>query len=430
MVSTEEIATRQSPVPDSSPSRSLVSILTGQLTAASRRHRRRHEGRWWIFATILLVLVAYLAFLVDPYRFDLRIYRAAAGAALKGASVYGTGDGDPHPPFTYPPFALLPLVPFALASLWVATVAWFAVSMGCLYAAAAICLRAIGRSATPVHAAAIAGLAAVALQPMRSTLGLGQINTVLLLMVLADALVVSRRRRGILIGLAGALKLTPLVFLAWFVVARDRAAALRGAATFGFATALAWSIFPEDSARFWLRDLVDLGRIGRLGDPLNQSWNGTVERLVGSGGLASVLWALLAVATVLVGLICARRLADCGFGLAAVSAVAVAGLLVSPVSWAHHWVWVFPAAVAGWRLRHDKPTLAWASAALVAVTAVSPWQLGDVPLVRDAWVIAGAAWLVVALAADRGAHPVRGARPNRPTDAEAAMSSSFHDSLG
>jgi alpha-1,2-mannosyltransferase len=226
------------------------------------------------------------------------------------------------------------------------------------------------------------------------------------------------------------LKLTPLVFLAWFLVARDRAAALRGVATFGFATALAWSMFPEDSARFWLRDLVDLSRIGRLGDPLNQSWNGTVERLVGSGGLASVLWALLAVATVLVGLICARRLADRGFGLASVSAVAVTGLLVSPVSWAHHWVWVFPAAVAGWGLRHDRATLAWASAALVAVTAVSPWRLGDAPLVRDAWVIAGAAWLVVALAADRGAHPVRGARPNRPTDAEAAMSSSFHDSIG
>jgi alpha-1,2-mannosyltransferase len=236
---------------------------------------------------------------------------------------------------------------------------------------------------------------------MRSTLDLGQINIVLLAVVLADACSVRSRRRGVLIGLAGAVKLTPLVFLAWLVVMRDRAAAVRGAVTFAIATALTWAVLPSDSTRYWLHDLFDPGRIGRLNDPLNQSLNGTVERVVGSGTPATVVWAMLAAATLAVGLLSARRLTDRGLRLASLSAVAISGLLASPVSWPHHWVWVFPATVAGWDLRRDRPALARASAVLAAVTAISPWRLADVPVARDAWVIAGVGWLLVALLGDR-----------------------------
>jgi alpha-1,2-mannosyltransferase len=366
-----------------------------------RRPWIRGRAGGWILALILLAVAAGSVFVRDPTPFDLRIYRDAVRTMLDGAPVYGRGYGEIHLPFTYPPFALFPIVPFALAPLWVATAAWFVVSLGCLYAAAAICLRSIGRAASPAHAAVVGGLAAVILQPMRSTLDLGQINIVLLALVLADAFSVSSRRRGVLIGLAGAVKLTPLVFLAWLMVARDRAAAIRGAATFAVATALTWAVLPSDSARYWLHELFDPGRIGRLDDPLNQSLNGTVERLVGSGTLATVAWAVLAAVTLAVGVLSARRLTDRGFGLASLSAVAIAGLLASPVSWPHHWVWVFPATVAGWGLRRDRPVLAWASVALAAVTAISPWRLADVPIARDAWVIAGASWLLVALLGDR-----------------------------
>jgi alpha-1,2-mannosyltransferase len=397
-------------------------VVRASSTDANRWHRVRSYGGWWAIAAIFFVIAAWSTFVLDPYRFDLRIYRAAVETLLKGASVYGTGDGDAHPPFTYPPSALFPLVPFGIVSLWFATLAWFVVTMGCLYAAARMCLRAIGGTAAPAHAAVVGWLAAVALQPMRSTFGLGQINIMLLLLVLADAFAVSSRRRGVLTGLSGAVKITPLVFLAWFVVARRRAAAMRGALTFAIATAVTWAVLPSESARYWLHDVFDPSRIGRLDDPLNQSWNGTVQRLMGDGTLATAVWVLLATATIVAGWMSARRFADRGFGLASVAAMAIAGLLASPVSWAHHWVWVFPAAVAGWGLRHDRPPLAWATAALVTVTMVSPWRLIGIPVAEEAWVIAATVWLTFALIAGQDA-PLR---PSCHTRSRGAFQSPTH----
>src|SRR6185369_14582877 len=82
-------------------------------------------------------------------------------------------------------------------------------------------------------AMAIVALAAVYLEPVRANFDFGQINVVLMTLVLADT--VPRRTpwpRGLLLGLAIALKLTPAVFLLYFALRRDGRAALVSVASF------------------------------------------------------------------------------------------------------------------------------------------------------------------------------------------------------
>ena len=362
----------------------------------------------WAAAALFLVLAVLRALQTGSIPFDLRIYREAAHSFLEGAPVYHRGFGDSALPFTYPPFALLPLLPLAMVPERVASWAWFLLTLGSIVASVAICLRATGLATTPARVAAIAAAAAVVLQPYRSTLELGQINLVLLALVLTDAFVVPRRSRGWLIGAAGAIKLTPLVFLAWLLAIRDRRSAVRGVAAFGMCTAVAWVVLPSASLSYWTKELFDPGRMGPVGDVLNQSWNGVIFRLVGQGAAARGLWIVVAGASLLVGFAAARRLAADGLELASLSAMAIAGLLASPVSWPHHWVWILPAVVAGWAARRDRRGLWHATVALGVLASLSPWRMADTPVLRDAFVVAGAWWLLAALRAGRGAHTPAG----------------------
>ena len=86
-------------------------------------------------------------------------------------------------------------------------------------------------------AAAIVAPAVIYLEPIRANFDFGQINVVLMTLVIADC--VPRRTpwpRGLLLGLAIALKLTPAVFLLYFLLRRDTRALLTAAGIGGVAT--------------------------------------------------------------------------------------------------------------------------------------------------------------------------------------------------
>ncbi len=113
---------------------------------------------------------------------------------------------------------------------------------------------------------------------MRSNFDYGQVNLILMVMIVADLTVVRSRWRGVLVGLAGAIKLTPLLFLYYFVAQRQWRSLLRGLAVAAGATAITWAILPSDSVRYWFHQVFDASRTGALGVVSNQSWNGMVHQ--------------------------------------------------------------------------------------------------------------------------------------------------------
>jgi alpha-1,2-mannosyltransferase len=150
-----------------------------------------------------------------------------------------------------------------------------------------------------------------------------------------------------LIGIAAAIKLTPAFFVVYFLARRQYRPAATAAVTFAVATGLAFALAPGDSVDYWQSAIFDANRPGPPWFASNQSLRGALSRLELAPGLTFGAWAVLVVAVLALAWFGARRTWDPGVALLVVAA---AGLLVSPVSWSHHWVWVVP-AVAVWALR-------------------------------------------------------------------------------
>ena len=277
----------------------------------------------------LLVAVGAAIYYGATYHLDLDVYRIGASVLLHGGDLYGPLP-DTFLPFTYPPFAALLFTPLTLIPLPVAGVVITVVSLGCL----ALVLR----TATESRLWWLAGPAALLFEPVRSTLMYGQVNLVLMALVVIDCLALSPRwPRGLLIGIAAAIKLTPAVFVLYLLLRRDFRAAVVSAATFVLVTAAGFLTSWRASVEYWTQLVFDSSRVGGSDFTTNQSIKGVLARY----GLdhQTWLWALSAAAVVALGTIGIHRAIAAREHVWAVALTGLVGLLVSPVSWSHHWVW-------------------------------------------------------------------------------------------
>jgi alpha-1,2-mannosyltransferase len=290
------------------------------------------------------VVLAVLVVLVDFQNFmDLRVYRAGGRAWVDGYSLYSnefvrrSGVGLP---FTYPPIAAILFTVLALIPMGVAVAVITAASLGALVGVAAIIVR---QPRLAVLAAVAGGML---LEPVRLTLSFGQINLLLMVLVVADCLLPRTLwPRGLLIGIAAAVKLTPAVFVLFFAVRRQWRPVFLAAAGFAGATVIAWLVVGHDIPAYVRTVISDPGRLGGLTYAGNQSLNGFWHRFGLDPTLTAVLWAASAVVVVALGAYAARGARAAGDDIAALAAVAATGLLISPVSWSHHWVWALVAGI-------------------------------------------------------------------------------------
>ncbi|MBE1489801.1 glycosyltransferase 87 family protein [Plantactinospora soyae] len=331
------------------------------------------------------VLVALLATLVAAgavavhritgrYWGDLAVYRAGGSAAADGdGSLYQLtvrGADGIELGFTYPPFAALLFQPFAVVGPEVAIGIWTLGSMLALAAVLRLVLRATGVPQPRLGTLTLVGtVAALPMFAVSGHLQVGQVGLFLMLIVLVDLTGDPRRRwYGLGVGLAAGIKLTPLVFVVYLLATgRVRAAATALGGFLGtIAVGYLWR--PADSSAYWSGALVDTSRVtADLRTILNQSLPGALARLTDSGDLR-LGWlpvALVGAAGLALAVWCARA----GEELLGVLACATTGLLISPISWHHHWVWAVPALV---------------------LLAGRAWRLGS----RIGFVAVGLAWLV------------------------------------
>ena len=224
---------------------------------------------------------------------DLDIYRGAVQTALAGQDLYSYTYVHPTVHglgFTYPPFAALVLVPFALLDSVSAKVVWtaltFVVTVGCIY----LLVRTSGRgvvagSPSGTHRAAwVAGLSIPVMlsYPFLHNLVVGQVSLFVIALALFDHLL-PRRWQGSLVGIAAAIKLTPLVFLPYYVLTKQwRQAAVCTGAFIG-ATGLAWLVLPAASVSYWTNLLWQTGRVGRTDSTVNKSLLGLLARQLPDG---------------------------------------------------------------------------------------------------------------------------------------------------
>ena len=324
------------------------------------------------------------------YRIDLDVYRLGGTALVDGLALYGamppTEIGSALP-FTYPPLAAIVFSPLSLISLEQASVVLTAISLAALFGTVALTLRSLGivDRATATWTAVSVFAGALLLEPVYSTLDYGQVNIVLMALVAADCLLPRTPwPRGLLVGLVAAIKLTPAVFVLYFLLRKDFRATITTGIGFLGGTALGFLVTFDDAKQYWTDTLLDSGRIGRPAYPANQSINGMLARLGLDGSVRSVVWLALCALALVLTVIAVRRVLASGHLVLAVSSVAVLGLLASPVSWSHHWVWVVPLLMAFGHLaigraeQEPKRRALWAGWTLagIALMVVAPhWRL-------------------------------------------------------
>jgi alpha-1,2-mannosyltransferase len=268
---------------------------------------------------------------VPYYRgwFDLYVYYGSVDAwTHHGGRLYDyVLPGTPYG-FTYPPFAAVCMLPMVLLPRSAAVVAALAANV----AASWFVLRRLTGRRRPIL---VTACLFVMLEPVRDTFSLGQVNLVLLALVLTDLR--PHRLQGAGIGLAAAIKLTPALFIVCLLLTGRRRAAATASGVALAATGLAALAAPGPSRAYWTRAMWDTNRVGSLAYVSNQSLRGVLARLGDPGGPA--LWALLVVAVLAVWAYRCRRAGD---PLTAFALTGATACLISPVTWVHHLVWLLP----------------------------------------------------------------------------------------
>lgn len=273
---------------------------------------------------------------------DMRVYQAGAQTWLHGGPLYSQPVLGPME-FTYPPIAAVLFAPLAVLPLPALCVVWVLGNVALLWMIVKRCVEAVG---LPPQLALVFAAAALWLEPVRTSLLLGQINIVLLALVAFD-LCRSRSSKwtGVGVGLAAAVKLTPLLFVVYLLFARRFREAAVATATFVATVVIGLLIVPE-AAHYWLGGVFgDSTRVGPVLNWSNQSIHGMLARLLGEPE-SKLPWMLLGGAVAVAGTFLAGVVDRRGDRVLAIALAGMTACAVSPFSWEHHWVWFIPVIIA------------------------------------------------------------------------------------
>ena len=339
---------------------------------------------WAVLALAGVAVVAHLApQVVETRALDLGVYRMGGRALLDGAPLYDAIYEVDRLPFTYTPFAAIVFVPLALVSQTTALAVWSLLSLAALWRSCVLVVREIAehlRSWCP-PAMAVTALLVVGLllEPVRSTFDYGQVNLVIMWLVLEDLLARrTRRAGGALTGVATGIKIVPGVYLALLAVTGRLREALVGAATAAGTVLVGFVLVPDQAWRYWTGLAYDADRVGVASFVGNQSLNGALSRILPPDG-NRLVWLLLAAIVLGGSLLAARRLWSQQRRLPAIAAVTLGALVASPISWSHHWVWLV--VVLGALVEPVGPRWArWVLGVTTVVVTTSRviWEVGDI----------------------------------------------------
>ncbi|CAM3394521.1 mannosyltransferase [Mycobacterium colombiense] len=278
---------------------------------------------------------------------DLHVYLGGAAAIDHPGTLYSYVYADQTPdfplPFTYPPFAAVVFYPLHLLPFGLVAFLWQVATMAALYGAVRLSQRLMGvaTGAAGRRVAMLWTAVAIWIEPLRSTFDYGQVNVLLMTAVLWAVYTTRWWLSGLLVGVAAGIKLTPAISGVYLVGARRWGAAVFSAVIF-VATIGISVLVVGDQTRYYFTDLLgDAHRVGPIATSFNQSWRGGISRILGHDvGFGPLVVTAVAVTAVLAVL--AWRALGSTDRLGRLLVVELFGLLLSPISWTHHWVWLVP----------------------------------------------------------------------------------------
>jgi len=334
----------------------------------------------------------------DPFLMvDLAVYVDGARHLTDG-TLYDFFSEPLHLPFTYPPFSAMIFLPLTWLPWTLLRILWQIASFGAIGVMAYSTLRLLGRAGpkAPSPLRHVRGIVVTItalglwLEPVRTTFNYGQINLFLAALLLAGAVVGKEWMAGFSVGIAAGVKLTPAITGLYYLLQRRWSAVIWSVVFFVATIGVALVVLPDETVRYFTKLIFDPGRTGPVWSAINQSLRGAIARLAGQD--LTSLWLVAAVAAGLLGLWVAWVCLKADDRAAAFLAVQFTGLLISPISWSHHWVWVLPLLL--WCLFGPRQrltpvrvlTVAWLVATCSYVVSILiSFQYIDQPASRPGW---------------------------------------------
>lgn len=315
---------------------------------------------------------------------DLHVYVDGSAALLRDnlyTFTYSEETPDFPLPFTYPPFAALVFFPLHYLPFTLIGVCWQIATMVGMFFLVRLSLGLLlgdelARSSRWTRITMLWTALALWSEPVRTTLDYGQVNVFLAL----GALVAIRSSRwwvaGGLVGFIAGIKLTPAITGLYFLATRRWKAAGFSAVAFAATVGISYVILGHQAATYFTTLLGDAERIGPVGSVWNQSLRGALSRIAGHDVGSGLLWIAGVLVVSVLAFLAWRALRPDDL-LGTLILVQLLGLLISPISWSHHWVWVTPMLV--WLLhgedRHLLGTRLVAGYWLVTTVIGLPWIL-------------------------------------------------------
>jgi alpha-1,2-mannosyltransferase len=318
---------------------------------------------------------------------DLYVYRLGGDVVAQIAPGYHAGLAAPlydwpgyGLKFTYTPFAAITFTLLALPAWGVVQTLSVVFNVLAFLATIWVTLGALGYRTGLARGGGTLLLGAVLFwtEPVQRTLYLGQVELLLMALVIWDMCQPDHRWwKGAAVGFAAGIKLVPLIFIPYLLLTRRYRQAGVAAGTFMATVIVGFAVRPADSRAWWLHGLFIKGsRTGFIGWEGNQSLQGLITRLVGSIAAGQPIWLAVAAVTLVAGLLAAAALSRAGYPAAGVVTCALTALLVSPISWDHHWVWIVPGvtilACLGLRAR-GRARWAWLTSAALVTGLFGAW---------------------------------------------------------
>ena len=368
------------------------------MLAALQRFVASSWAPWALLAlTGVLHVLATLAG-GDPFLMvDLAVYVDGARHLTDG-TLYDFFSEPLHLPFTYPTFSAMIFTPMTWLNWTLLRILWQLASFGAIGLMAFSMLRLLGRAGkgAPNPIPNVRGIVVTVtalglwLEPVRTTFNYGQINLFLCALLLAGAASGKDWWAGASVGLAAGVKLTPAITGLYYLLQKRWWAVVWSIVFFALTVLIGLALLPDETWRFFTKLMLDPARTGPVWSAINQSLRGAVARIAGED-LTSV-WLLLAAAAAALGVwstwVCLRA----GDRAAGLLAVQFTGLLISPISWSHHWVWVLPLlmwCLFGARQRVTSVrvlAVAWAVATCSYIVSILiAQQYIDQPASRPGW---------------------------------------------
>ncbi|MEY8577997.1 glycosyltransferase family 87 protein [Corynebacteriaceae bacterium 6-324] len=386
-----------------SPNTDLTSSDPVELGSTQPSSTKRHlspalAGVVGVLGLVIATVTTAIQVMLTDFPIDMVIYREGVKAFMEGGEVYSVPmmAGDIALPFIYPPFGALVMVPLAGDWFSHAMAGDIMIVLSNLLIGLVVLLLAFALnrqrsnpfvSSDVIAAASLIWGIVLIFEPVRLNNGFAQINIIIMVLVALDLIPRKRLKwlpQGWLIGVAAAIKITPLAMLLYFLVRKEIKPIITAGISAIIATLIAAAVRWDVAWEYFSVKLLSMGTGGDFGVQTayqsNSSIKGAIERLYTSqegmeaaSTITNIIWLCLAIITVVLGGWLMIALMKRGLNIEAWMINAFIMLLISPVSWSHHWVWV---AIAIPVLLYRAITwrhLNWAAGILISI--LSLWAI-------------------------------------------------------